>query len=75
MDLTWNDERSNQFLTNVGSTPSDGPFGPNVMVCELTHPISYQPSLIAVSLGQTKVTVEIIRRSKEFEVNLCASDQ
>ena len=45
------------------------------MVCEWTHPISYQPSLIAVSLGHTKATVENIRTSKEFGVNLCASDQ
>jgi flavin reductase (DIM6/NTAB) family NADH-FMN oxidoreductase RutF len=31
--------------------------------------------LIAVSLGHTKATIENIRRSKEFGVNLCASDQ
>lgn len=75
MDLPWNDERSNQFITNVGLITSDGPFGPNVMACEWTHHISYQPGLIAVSLGHTKATVENIRTSKEFGVNLCASDQ
>ena len=56
-------------------TTSDGPFGPNVMACEWTHHISYQPGLIAVSVGHTKATVENIRNSKEFGVNLCASDQ
>jgi flavin reductase (DIM6/NTAB) family NADH-FMN oxidoreductase RutF len=45
------------------------------MACEWTHHISYQPGLIAVSLGHTKATVENIRTSKEFGVNLCASDQ
>jgi flavin reductase (DIM6/NTAB) family NADH-FMN oxidoreductase RutF len=75
LDLPWNDERSNQFITNVGLITSDGPFGPNVMACEWTHHISYQPGLIAVSLGLTKATVENIRTSKEFGVNLCASDQ
>ena len=75
MDLPWNDERSNQFITNVGLITSDGPFGPNVMACEWTHHISYQPGLIAVSLGHTKATVENIRTTKEFGVNLCASDQ
>jgi len=75
LDLPWNDERSNQFITNVGLITSDGPFGPNVMSCEWTHHISYQPGLIAVSLGITKATVENIRTSKEFGVNLCASDQ
>ena len=75
MDLPWNDERSNQFITNVGLITSDGPFGPNVMACEWTHHISYQPGLIAISVGNTKATVENIRISKEFGVNLCASDQ
>ena len=75
MDLPWNDERSNQFITNVGLVTSNGPFGPNVMACEWTHHISYQPGLIAVSVGHTKATVENIRNSKEFGVNLCASDQ
>jgi flavin reductase (DIM6/NTAB) family NADH-FMN oxidoreductase RutF len=75
VDLPWNDERSNQFITNVGLITSDGPFGPNVMACEWTHHISYQPGLIAVSLGHTKATVENIRTTKEFGVNLCASDQ
>jgi flavin reductase (DIM6/NTAB) family NADH-FMN oxidoreductase RutF len=75
LDLPWNDERSNQFITNVGLITSDGPFGPNVMACEWTHHISYQPGLIAVSLGQSKSTVENIKTSKEFGVNLCASDQ
>ena len=75
MDLPWNDERSNQFITNVGLITSDGPFGPNVMACEWTHHISYKPGLIAVSLGHTKATVENIRTSKEFGINLCASDQ
>jgi flavin reductase (DIM6/NTAB) family NADH-FMN oxidoreductase RutF len=45
------------------------------MACEWTHHISYQPGLIAVSLGHTKATVENIRTTKEFGVNLCASDQ
>ena len=45
------------------------------MACEWTHHISYKPGLIAVSLGHTKATVENIRTSKEFGINLCASDQ
>ena len=31
MDLSWNDRRTRQFLTNVGLITSDGPYGPNVM--------------------------------------------
>ena len=50
MDLTWNDRRTRQFLTNLGLITCDGPYGPNVMAAEWTHHISYSPSLIAVNL-------------------------
>jgi flavin reductase (DIM6/NTAB) family NADH-FMN oxidoreductase RutF len=45
------------------------------MACEWTHHLSYRPGLIAISLGPTKATVDNIRTSKEFGVNLCATDQ
>ena len=34
LDLPWNDERSNKFITNVGLITSDSPFGADVMACE-----------------------------------------
>lgn len=75
MDLPWNDKRSNQFITNVGLITSDGPFGPNVMACEWTHHISYHPGLIAVCIRPDDATHENIKQTKEFGVNLCATDQ
>lgn len=75
MELPWNDPRSNKFVTTVGLITSDGIGGPNIMACEWTHHISYNPGLIAISLGLTKATVENIRNSKEFGINLCATDQ
>jgi flavin reductase (DIM6/NTAB) family NADH-FMN oxidoreductase RutF len=75
MELPWNDPRSNKFVTTVGLITSEGIDGPNIMACEWTHHISYNPGLIAVSLGRTKATVENIRNSKEFGINLCAKDQ
>jgi len=75
LDLPWNDERSNKFVTNVGLITSNGPYGEDVMACEWTHHLSYRPGLIAVSLGPTKATVKNIRTSKEFGINLCATDQ
>jgi flavin reductase (DIM6/NTAB) family NADH-FMN oxidoreductase RutF len=75
MELPWNDPRSNKFATTIGLITSYGSDGPNIMACEWTHHLSYDPGLIAVSLGPTKATVENIRTSKEFGVNLCASDQ
>lgn len=75
MDLIWNDERSNQFITNVGLITSDGPFGADVMACEWTHHVSYSPGLIAVCIAPNKATHENIKRTKEFGVNLCSTDQ
>ncbi|MFZ0326739.1 MAG: flavin reductase family protein [Nitrososphaeraceae archaeon] len=75
MDLSWNDRRTRQFLTNVGLITSDGPYGPNVMAAEWTHHISYSPSLIAVNIRNMDATAENIKASKEFGVNLAAEDQ
>src|SRR6188472_2002827 len=75
MDLTWNDRRTRQFLTNVGLITSDGPYGPNVMAAEWTHYISYSPGLIAVNIRGTDATGENIKDSGEFGVNLASEDQ
>ena len=75
MDLSWNDRRTRQFLTNVGLITSDGPYGPNVMAAEWTHHISYSPSLIAINIRGRDTTAENIKDSKEFGANLAAEDQ
>ena len=75
MDLPWGDPRSNKFATSIVLITSNGPHGPDIMACEWTHHLSYRPGLIAVSLGPTKATVENIKLSKEFGINLCATDQ
>jgi len=75
MDLPWGDPRSNRFATTIGLITSDGPNKQNIMTCEWTHHLSYRPGLIAVSLGPTKATVENIMTSREFGINLCATDQ
>jgi flavin reductase (DIM6/NTAB) family NADH-FMN oxidoreductase RutF len=75
MDLSWNDRRTRQFLTNVGLITSDGPYGPNVMAAEWTHHISYSPSLTAVNIRGTDATAENIKDSGEFGVNLASEDQ
>src|SRR3954453_19880101 len=75
MDLPWGDPRSNKFATTIGLITSDGPNKQNIMACEWTHHLSYRPGLIAVSLGPNKATVENIMTTKEFGVNLCATNQ
>ena len=75
MDLPWGDEKTVQFITNVGLITSNGPYGNNIMAAEWTHHISYSPGLVAVCVGLNKATLENIRKSKEFGVNLAATDQ
>lgn len=75
MDLPWGDERTIQFVTNVGLITSDGPHGPNIMAAEWTHQVSYSPGLIAVCIGQGKATAENITKTKVFGVSIAADDQ
>lgn len=75
MDLTTENGAS-KFITNVGLITSNGPIGHNIMACEWTHQISYSPGKIAVCIKKTNnETVQNIRSSKVFGVNLCAFDQ
>lgn len=75
MDLAWGDERTKQFVTNIGLITSNGPYSDNVMAAEWTHHISYEPGLIAVCIRPSDATHSNITKTKEFGVNLCASDQ
>lgn len=75
MDLSWNDRRTRQFVTNVGLITSDGPLGPNIMAAEWTHHISYSPSLIAANIRGYDATAQNINESKEFGVNIAAENQ
>jgi len=75
MDLPWGDEKTLQFVTNVGLITSDGPNGPNIMAAEWTHHVSYSPGLIAVCVGFGKATLENIQETKEFGVSLASIEQ
>ena len=75
MDMPWGDEKTKQFVTNVGLITSNGPYGDNIMACEWTHHISYEPGLIAACIRPNDATHANIVARDEFGVNLCASDQ
>ena len=75
MNLEWGSDASRKFITNVGLVTSDGPNGPNIMACEWTHHVSYEPPLIAVCIGSGSATAANIRETKEFGVSLCAAGQ
>ena len=75
MDLPWGDEKTVQFITNVGLITSNGPYGDNIMSAEWTHHVSYSPGLIAVCIGLGKATLANIQKTKEFGISICATDQ
>jgi len=75
MNLAGDDERTRKFVTNLGLITSSGPHGPNIMAAEWTHHISHAPSLIAICIHAVDATAENIDVSREFGVNICASDQ
>ena len=75
MDLPWGDERTIQFITNVGIITSRGITGDNIMAAEWTHQVSYSPGLIAVCIRKGNTSGELIKESKEFGVNITATDQ
>lgn len=75
MDLPWGDEKTVQFITNVGLVTTDGPNGQNIMACEWTHMVSYSPGLIVVCIGPGKATAENIQKTKEFGVSLASTEQ
>lgn len=75
MDLPWGDEKTKQFVTNVGLITSNGPYGQNIMACEWTHHISYSPGLIAVCISPNDATHANIEKTREFGVSLCSTEQ
>ena len=68
MKLPWNDPLANKFATTIGLITSDGLNGPNIMACEWTHHLSYDPGLVAVSIGPTKTTVETLEHQRNSEL-------
>ncbi len=75
MDLPWGDEKTVQFITNVGLITSTGKYGDNIMAAEWTHHVSYKPGLIAVCIGHNKATAENIKKTKVFGVNIASAEQ
>lgn len=81
INIPWGSEHATRFVTNVGLITSRGPHGDNVMASEWTHHISYEPALIAVSIGKLnmsgnpKATFENIKATGVFGVSLASSEQ
>jgi flavin reductase (DIM6/NTAB) family NADH-FMN oxidoreductase RutF len=63
------------FITGVSLITSLGPSGKNVMAAEWTMQISFEPTLIAVFIHEGSSTLENIKKTKEFGVNVASEEQ
>ena len=75
MDIAYGSDFAKKFVTNVGLITSSGKYGQNIMACEWTHHISYVQGLIAICVNRENESYNNIHKSKEFGVNLCATNQ
>lgn len=71
MNLAWGSKGARKFITNVGLITTKD----NIMACEWTHHISYEPALIAICVSKNATTNSIIKKTKEFGVNLASINQ
>jgi len=75
MDLQYGSGARDAFVTNVGLITSNGPHGHNIMAAEWTFQISYDPGLIAVSIGSHQTTRENISNNGFFGVSIASENQ
>lgn len=65
-----------RFAHTIGLiTSGGGDTPPNVMACEWTVVVSWDPIMIMVVIGQDDLTNELIQASGEFGVSICADTQ
>ena len=63
------------FTTGISLITSSGSYGQNVMAAEWTMQISYKPMLFAVFIHEDSATLENIRKTKEFGINVSSVGQ
>ena len=65
-----------RFAHTVGLITSQGAdTPPNIMACEWTMLVSWEPIMIMVVIGSDDLTNALIRESGEFGVSICAENQ
>lgn len=75
VNMPWGSNEAGAFVKNVGLVTTAGPNGPNIMACEWTYQLSYEPAIVGVSVGPHKATYENIQVTKEFGVCLASTKQ
>lgn len=75
MDITYGSPAREAFVTNVGLITSNGSHGHNIMAAEWTFQVSYDPGLMAISVGPKKATHDNIAQTRMFGVTIATEDQ
>lgn len=75
MDIPWGSDIANRFITNVGLVTTNGIHGHNIMACEWTHHLSYNPALVGIALHPRHASHEHIKANKEFGLCLTSTRQ
>ncbi|MEM4295600.1 MAG: flavin reductase family protein [Candidatus Anstonellales archaeon] len=75
INMPWEDERARVFVSDIGIISSNGKYGYNLMSCEWTHQISYNPARISISVNKESATLENIMERKYFGVNILEEKQ
>ena len=75
MKIPWGSEIANRFITNVGLITTYGDHGHNIMACEWTHHLSYDPALVGIALHPRHATHAHIKASKEFGICIASIHQ
>lgn len=75
MDSTNAQQAQRLFVTGLSLITSHGPHGENVMAAEWTMQISYEPMLIAVFIHEGSSTLENIKKTRQFGVNVASEEQ
>jgi flavin reductase (DIM6/NTAB) family NADH-FMN oxidoreductase RutF len=65
-----------RFAHTIGLVTSQGDHSrPNIMACEWTVVVSWEPIMIMVVISNDDLTNDLIRESGEFGVSICAETQ
>lgn len=75
MNIPWGSDIAFKFITNVGLVTTQGPYGHNIMACEWSHHLSYDPALLGIAVHPRHATYDNIKATKEFGVCLASVHQ
>lgn len=75
MNIPNGSDIAHAFITNVGLVTTEGIFGNNIMACEWTFHVSYNPALISICVNPRHATYQNLKNTKEFGLGIASTQQ